>query len=162
MSKLTTTMQLFTLAALLFITPFITAQTRVLDSLQKRINEEKVDSLRQKIYLNMANATRNTELSKCVEYALQANALNNKTNKPVLLARGYDVLSVVYRNMRKLDSAVTWAELSLKVRLANNINKELPNSYTNLGNVYMEKATMLLHLNMAKKHWKLLLKITIV
>ncbi len=158
MSKLTTTMQLFTLAALLFITLFISAQTRVLDSLQKRINEETVDSLRQKIYLNMANATRNTELSKCVQYALQANALNNKTNKPILLARGYDVLSVVYRNMRKLDSAVTWAEMSLKVRLANNINKELPNSYTNLGNIYMEKSDYATALKYGEKALEIAIK----
>ena len=133
-------MKLICLIALFTISKISFAQTKVLDSLQQRLTIEKIDSNRQKIYLNLANATRGTEFKKCVEYALQANEINRKTNKPILLARGYDVLGVVYRNMRKLDSAIIFAELSKKVREENKNYKELPNSYTNLGNIYMEKS----------------------
>ena len=143
---------------MLFLVQFSFAQTRVLDSLQERLAVEKIDSNRQKIYLNLANASRSNQFNKCVEYALQANELNNKTNKPILLARGYDVLGVVYRNMRKLDSAVIWAGMSLKVREDNKIYKELPNSYTNLGNIYMEKSDYATALKFGEKSLEIAIK----
>ncbi|MEO7490637.1 MAG: hypothetical protein ABIU77_26205, partial [Ferruginibacter sp.] len=103
------------LLLLLFSPRLSHSQSRAIDSLQKIIDEGKIDLETNFALNNIAIEYTRTDMGKAKTYLHQAMAVANSLKNDVTLSNSYSQMITLQMNMGKKDSAVYYLQLLKKL-----------------------------------------------
>lgn len=107
----------------------------LIDSLQYAIRKTP-EKQHAALYIDIANQYRNISGDTCLFFAQKAIALAQKHKDKIMLAEGYSLIGIYYKNKCEYETSLEYQLKSLKIAEELNDGAELASTYNNIGILY--------------------------